>query len=363
MNFSSTEPEVNGGSIRSDVPEIGRKARRAMRDPLTRIGEVHGSLTVLSVFSSLQAKGKGKFAVCRCVCGTQKDVSIGNLVQGNVASCGCSRIKHGATIAHNPTLTYKVWCDIKSQCAGSGVEWRGSAGAAGFVMYEPWVASFPRFLADMGEAPPGYRLLRRDPMADFVPGNCYWGPKPKRAPLPSLRGVVVGRLTIVEPVDGNDESATVWRAQCSCGTVIELAAHIARTRSRRSCGCLVLDKKSTTHGATVGGRPTRAYKMWSSLRQRLVLKFLDLPPIAKKRAPKFDPRWESFEAFYEDLGDPPDDGHLLTLVHEPAGYVSGNCLWYPKSRMVQFKGGWAAMDQDELLAAARAAGLDPPSTP
>ncbi|MEN8719045.1 hypothetical protein [Marivita sp.] len=333
MDLSTVEPEVHEGSVRSDAPEFGRKARRSMRDPLTRIGEVYGSMTVLSVFSRLRAKGKPKFAVCRCVCGAQKDVSIGNLVQGNVSSCGCSRVKHGATIAKNPTLTYRVWGDIKNKCVGSRVECRGSAGAAGFVMHEPWVASFPRFLADMGEAPPGYRLLRHDPMGDFIPGNCYWGPKPERAPLPSLRGVVVGRLTILEPVDGSEESAAVWRAQCSCGTVIELATHIARTRSRHSCGCIALDKKSTTHGATVGGRPTRAYKMWSSLRQRLVLKYVDLPPIAKKRAPKFDPRWESFEAFYEDLGDPPDDGYLLTRVDECALRTYAQCSSRPE-RMV-----------------------------
>lgn len=225
-------------------------------------------------------------------------------------------------------------------------------------MHEPWVESFASFLHDMGEAPSGHRLFRHDTTEHFIPGNCYWGPKaPRKAAPPQFRGMVAGRLTVLEPIDGDDATATLWRARCECGNDTEVLTSSLKQRSRQSCGCLAIEHRFRTHGATTGKRPTKAYRTWSALRQRLVVKMLEQPEIVRRRAAKFDSRWATFEGFFDDLGDAPDEAYLLVRIDDAAGYVNGNCVWYPKERMIQVNGGWAAKERQDLLAVAKASGL------
>jgi hypothetical protein len=47
-------------------------------------------------------------------------------------------------------------------------------GGRGVSIHPPWVSSFQRFLADMGERPRGHTLDRVDPAGDYVPGNVRW---------------------------------------------------------------------------------------------------------------------------------------------------------------------------------------------
>lgn len=53
------------------------------------IGKKHGKLTVLEM-----SKRKGKagqiYVHCACDCGKEKEIRVGNLVSGQVKSCGCT---------------------------------------------------------------------------------------------------------------------------------------------------------------------------------------------------------------------------------------------------------------------------------
>ena len=89
-----------------------------------------------------------------------------------------SNLKHGHNRAGKVSRTYRAWRDMLSRCrypkracyadyAGRGItvcdEWNPSVGG-GFVA----------FLADMGEAPDGMSLDRRDTDLGYSKSNCRW---------------------------------------------------------------------------------------------------------------------------------------------------------------------------------------------
>lgn len=50
------------------------------------IGRKYGNLEVIG---EAPTKGSNTYWVCRCTCGTVKEVSASNLLQGKTKSCGC----------------------------------------------------------------------------------------------------------------------------------------------------------------------------------------------------------------------------------------------------------------------------------
>ncbi len=44
----------------------------------------------------------------------------------------------------------------------------------------------------------------------------------------------------------------------------------------------------------------------------------------------YDPRWECFLTFYEDMGDRPSKKHCLERVDNEKGYSKDNCVWMLK---------------------------------
>lgn len=72
------------------------------------------------------------------------------------------------------TSTYIVWSNMLKRChdtTNKDYQWYG---ARGITVCDRWRESFVNFITDMGEAPSGLVLERKDNNASYCKDNCAW---------------------------------------------------------------------------------------------------------------------------------------------------------------------------------------------
>lgn len=151
------------------------------------------------------------YALCRCACGTEREVRIQSLKSGGSRSCGCdvparmSALLKGRARTHGRAAsdTYRSWQAMKSRCGNPKHRAFKDYGARGIVVCERWADSFENFLADMGERPPGATLDRKDGDGNYEPGNCRWASRKEQQRN--------RRVTRFITINGERLSAAEWQ--------------------------------------------------------------------------------------------------------------------------------------------------------
>jgi hypothetical protein len=142
---------------------------------------------------------------CLCDCGNTVTVIGNNLRQGNSRSCGCLSVeqtklrftKHGMS----NTNIYRTWRHMHDRCYTENNEEFKNYGGRGIAVDPSW-HSFGVFFADMGDAPDGMSLDRKDNNANYSKDNCRWATPTEQ----SMNRRVNNRLT----VNGVTQPMTAW---------------------------------------------------------------------------------------------------------------------------------------------------------
>ena len=141
----------------------------------------------------------------------------------------------------------------------------------------------------------------------------------------SLVGKRFGKLSIVRRNPSNKHGQTMWVANCDCGKQIVCSGNHLVKGHTKSCGCLSVEKlvnRSTTHGQGKRNHRTKAYKAWKEMKRRVLR-----DPDYTSRGIGICAEWvDSFENFYRDMGDCPENFELDRFDFSK-GYLPDNCRW------------------------------------
>lgn len=140
--------------------------------------------------------------LCRCDCGNLKEIRSGDLVWGNIKSCGCLRIerskearrndkvglnfKHGDAVSGNEAKVYRSWKGIKARCLNPNEPAYKNYGGRGIKMCESWKNSYLafKFWAMSHGYKEGLTIDRINNDGNYEPDNCQWLTRSENAKKP-----------------------------------------------------------------------------------------------------------------------------------------------------------------------------------
>lgn len=147
---------------------------------IVEVGQRFGRLDVIG-FAETSHTRPHRYIICKCDCGTTKEIRKSSLIDGFSNSCGClsKELKAERTKTHGLSMhpLYSVWYGMIKRCYNQKSKDYKHYGGRGIIVEDEWRydSGLLQFIEDMSsEYEPGLELDRVDVNGNYCRENCRW---------------------------------------------------------------------------------------------------------------------------------------------------------------------------------------------